>query len=193
MTSTLPCRLITRQRSHIGLTDALTFMGRCGKPRQDTARPRLSMLANAVQQPSGALGRQPGDCRSSDADFREREDARTVFGHRDRVLEVACKRVVARVDRPAVVAREDAGLAGGDHRLDREGHPGREERAAAGLSEVRDLRLLVHRPPDPVADELADDREARLLGRALDSRRDVADPVPGARLSYPGLEGGLTD
>jgi hypothetical protein len=26
MTSTLPCRLITRQRSHIGLTDALTFM-----------------------------------------------------------------------------------------------------------------------------------------------------------------------
>jgi hypothetical protein len=26
ITITLPCRLITRQRSHIGLTDGLTFM-----------------------------------------------------------------------------------------------------------------------------------------------------------------------
>jgi hypothetical protein len=30
MTSTFPCRLITRQRSHIGLTEALTFIGITG-------------------------------------------------------------------------------------------------------------------------------------------------------------------
>src|SRR6266852_1145755 len=29
MTMVLPCRLITRQRSHMGLTDALTFIGIC--------------------------------------------------------------------------------------------------------------------------------------------------------------------
>ena len=94
----------------------------------------------------------------------------------------------SRVDRPAVVARVDAGLAGGDHRLDRERHPRLEERAAARLAEVRDLRLLVHRPPHPVADELADDGEAGVLGRALDGRGDVADAVAGARLLDPGLE-----
>jgi hypothetical protein len=27
MTMVVPCRLMTRQRSHIGLTDALTFIG----------------------------------------------------------------------------------------------------------------------------------------------------------------------
>jgi len=29
MTMVLPCRLITRQRSHMGLTEALTFIGVC--------------------------------------------------------------------------------------------------------------------------------------------------------------------
>jgi hypothetical protein len=29
MTMVRPCRLITRQRSHMGLTEALTFIGVC--------------------------------------------------------------------------------------------------------------------------------------------------------------------
>src|SRR4029078_3084790 len=104
MTSTLPCRLITRQRSHIGLTDALTFMRRCGKPR---LRHGPAATVNPTRgRPEPALN----------ADAGGGEDARSVVGHRDRVLEVRGERVGARIDRPAVVAGVDACLAGGDHR-----------------------------------------------------------------------------
>src|SRR3954449_10541772 len=59
------------------------------------------------------------------------------------------------------------------------------------LAEVRDLGLLVHGPPHPVADELADDGEPGVLGGALDSRGDVADAVAATRLLDPGLESSL--
>ena len=45
--------------------------------------------------------------------------------------------------------------------------------------------------PDPVADERANDREARLLGRALNGGGDVLDVVPGACLLDAGRERGL--
>src|SRR5262245_43995785 len=60
MTMVLPCRLITRQRSHMGLTDALTFI--CSLPRSTARRhektrlpPRLRMVANRLNQPAAAL------------------------------------------------------------------------------------------------------------------------------------------
>ncbi len=62
---------------------------------------------------------------------------------------------------------------------------------AAGLAVVRDLRLLVHRAADAVADEAADDREALLLGGDLDRVRDVGEPVADAALLDPGRERGL--
>src|SRR5215204_6123300 len=38
MTRTRPCRLITRQRSHMGLTDALTFIRECGHAKMRPSR-----------------------------------------------------------------------------------------------------------------------------------------------------------
>ena len=53
---------------------------------------------------------------------RPREHARAVRGDRDRVLEMGRERAVDGRDRPLVVVDVDLGLAGGDHRLDRERH-----------------------------------------------------------------------
>src|SRR5215211_6387877 len=115
MTSTLPCRLITRQRSHIGLTDALTFMRRCGKPR--LRHGPAATVNRTRRRPESALN----------ADACGSENPGLLIGDRDRVLEVRGERIVARVDRPAVVGGVDARLARGDHRLDRERHPGLKE------------------------------------------------------------------
>ncbi len=60
-----------------------------------------------------------------------------------------------------------------------------------GLAVVRDLRLLVHRAADAVADQAADDGEALLLGGDLDRVRDVREPVADAALLDPGRERGL--
>jgi hypothetical protein len=53
MTRTRPCRLITRQRSHMGLTDALTFIGVCGH-----AETRPSREQSWYQNP--CEGQDPG-------------------------------------------------------------------------------------------------------------------------------------
>src|SRR5215216_5585116 len=85
------------------------------------------------------------------------EDSRTLVGHGHGVLEVRRQRAVCRSDRPLVVAYDDFVAAGGDHRLDCQRHPGREGGAAARLSVVGDLRVLVHVTADAVADEAPDD------------------------------------
>src|SRR5688572_33403361 len=72
-----------------------------------------------------------------------REDPRAVGRDRDRVLEVGGHRAVLRANRPAVVHHEDVRLTGRDHRLDRDRHALGQARAAAGLAEVRDVRILV--------------------------------------------------
>ena len=82
-----------------------------------------------------------------------------------------------RVDGPAVVAHADLGAAGVDHRLDRQHHALLQLGALAGLAEVRDLRVLVHLAPDPVADQRADHREVVQLDPGLDRVRDVAEAV----------------
>src|SRR4029079_12602618 len=93
MTSTLPCRLITRQRSHIGLTDALTFMRRCGEPR----------LRHGPAATVNRTRRRPKTALNADAGGGE--DAGAALRDGDGVLEVRRERIVARVDRPPVVAR----------------------------------------------------------------------------------------
>ena len=107
------------------------------------------------------------------------------------VLEMRRARAVGRRDRPAVVREPDVGAADGDHRLDRDRHPLGELGAAAGLAEVRDVRVLVVVPADAMTDEALDDREAGLLDDGLDRVRDVADPVPEPCFRDPGRERGL--
>ena len=107
MTMVVPCRLMTRQRSHMGLTDGRTFMA-------------FSTLSSEI--PRTARPHATGDHRSRAAPAFVR-----IFGpsggDRDRVLEVRGEDLVDRGDRPVVVVDVDLGAAGGDHRLDREGHP----------------------------------------------------------------------
>jgi hypothetical protein len=69
-----------------------------------------------------------------------------------------------------------------DHRLDRQRHPRKQLRAAAGGAEVRDLRILVVRAADAVADEAADDGESSALDHGLDGVPDVGHVVADARL-----------
>jgi SAM-dependent methyltransferase len=99
MTSTLPCRLITRQRSHMGFTDALTFIRRGGKPRQSAARPRLCRVAKEVMSESERLSRSFYASLGADklaARTRPEWDAQIVdaleamLPRRSRVLDVGC-------------------------------------------------------------------------------------------------------
>ena len=57
-----------------------------------------------------------------------------------------------------------------------------EDRTAPWRAVVRDLRVLVVRAADAVADEAADDRESRVLDDRLDGMRDVGEVVAGLRL-----------
>jgi len=98
------------------------------------------------------------------------------------------ERAVLGRDRPFVVVDVDLGAAGGDHRLDRDRHPLREQRPPAGLAEVGDVRILVVGTADPVADEAADDGEARALDVLLHRGGDVADAVARLCLGDPGGE-----
>src|SRR5687768_8430364 len=111
-----------------------------------------------------------------------------VLRHRDGVLEVRREAPVAGDGRPAVV--QDPHLVGphGHHGFDGEHHPGSELWPAAGVAEVRHLRLLVERPADPVADEGADDREAVRFHVPLDRVRNVGEPPPGRALRDRQLE-----
>src|SRR4051794_16113463 len=99
MTMVRPCRLMTRQRSHMGLTDGLTFM-RKGRARAFALRREASWY----QDP--CVG----------------EDLRAGRGDRHGVLEMRCERAVGGRDRPVVVVDVDVRAAGRDHRLDRDRH-----------------------------------------------------------------------
>src|SRR5262245_4150410 len=101
-------------------------------------------------------GPERANCMTSDRG----QDLGAVVRHRDRVLEVGRERAVARHDRPALGLDLDLVAAERQHRLDREADPGLELQPAGSGPVVRDLRLLVHLGPDPMADELADDAVA---------------------------------
>src|SRR5438067_2736610 len=91
-------------------------------------------------------------------------------------------------DRPLVRVHIDVGLAGRDHRLDREGHAFLKTRAPPRRAVVRNLGVLVIRTADAVSDKDAHDGEARLLDDDLDGVRDVGEMVAGTRLLDPGVE-----
>ena len=123
MTMVRPCRLITRQRSHMGLTEGLTFMD-----QKVDARVAIRLAARVVMVP-GPLSpvRILGP----------------VSRDRDGVLEMGCERAVRGRDRPLVVVDVHLRAADRDHRLDRDRHALLELRARVGGDEVRHLRVLV--------------------------------------------------
>src|SRR3954468_24280 len=108
MTMVRPCRLITRQRSHLGLTEGLTFMRRSWANRSRATKGRARAKAS-----------RRGPSWYQNPCFR-REDAGSLDGHGDRVLEMGRQRGVGGRDRPVVVVDVDLRAARRDHRLDRE-------------------------------------------------------------------------
>ena len=78
-----------------------------------------------------------------------------------------------------------AGPADVHHRLDRQHHALGQPRSAARLAVVRNLRLLVQRRADAVADELAHHREPVRLDVLLDRVPDVRDPAAEPHLLDP--------
>ncbi len=104
------------------------------------------------------------------------------------MLEVGREGLVDGRNRPFVGVHVDVGLAGRDHRFDRESHALLQQRPAARRAVIRDLRVLVVRPPDTVSDEAPHDGEARSLDDDLDGVRDVGEMVADAGLLDAGVE-----
>src|SRR5579862_1446970 len=119
--------------------------------------------------------RRSGNCQAGGSDGGE--DLRAVLGDRDAVLEMGGERTVAGHDRPVVGLHDRLVAAEGEHRLDGQAQAGLDPPAGLAGAVVGDLGILVHRPADAVADELADDAVALRPGHILDRRADVADPV----------------
>ena len=78
-------------------------------------------------------------------------------------------------DGPAVGQLGDGGLAGVDHRLDREDHAGLELDAGTGLAVMKHLGVFVEVGADAVAAEFTHYRKAVALGVLLDGVADVAE------------------
>src|SRR6266478_5722632 len=97
----------------------------------------------------------------------------------DGVLPLRRQAMILGDDGPAVGELADRGLAGVDHRFDREGHPGLEARAGSGAPIVQHLRLFVEFTPDSMAAELAHHAVPMAFGMLLDRRADVAEKSAG--------------
>src|SRR3954469_19253260 len=176
-----PWRRMTLHFSHMGLTEARTFMKRIGPAAQETATGRTG-------KDSSRLGRSPivrlrwSSCAPGLLEMPRSQDSWPFCGNRHGVLEMARQRPVRRVNRPVVGTDADPVLARRGHRLDRENHALFQLRTGARLAVIRDLRVLVHLAAHPMPDQGLDDREAVGLDLALDRRRDIADVVADANL-----------
>src|SRR6202035_895248 len=76
--------------------------------------------------------------------FPRGEDPWSLGGNGHRVLEVRGAGPVRGDDRPAIVKLDDVPLATGDHRLDRQRHPGAQPRPLPWRSVVSDDRVHMH-------------------------------------------------
>src|SRR4051812_4117947 len=104
------------------------------------------------------------------------QDFRTLLGYQDRVFKMSRRHPVRRANCPAVIEQFNRSSAGINHRLDGERHPRLQSRAAPTSPVIRDLRLLVQFPPDPVPDKFADYIEALARRDFLDGRANIAQP-----------------
>jgi len=79
-----------------------------------------------------------------------------------------------------------------DHGLDCKGHAGPDCFPGVAAAEVWDLRFLMHRAADPVADQVANDAKAARLNEGLDGVGDVADAIAHLGLADADLKGLLS-
>src|SRR4051794_15777852 len=135
MTMVRPCRLITRHRSHMGLTEGLTFIVRSWACKSWANKGR----AEAEASPRGSSWYQ-------NPRFR-RQDARPVRRDGHGVLEMGGQRGIGGRDRPLVVVDVDVRGAGGDHRLDRDRHAPPSPPGAGGGGENWHPRVPLHPGP----------------------------------------------
>src|SRR5450432_1238622 len=134
--------------------------------RPEWADTRTVRISNVRQSSNRGAGWSDG-----------REDLRAVLGDRDAVLEVGGQGPVAGDDRPVVGQHRRFVAAQGEHRLDRQAQARLDPPAGVAGPVVRNLGVLVHRPADPVAHELADHAIAIGLGHVLDGGPGVTDVV----------------
>src|SRR6267143_5623740 len=126
---------------------------------------------------------------------RKRQDLEAGLGDQHGVLPLCRQAMVLGDDGPTVGELADRGLAGVDHRFDREGHPGLEARAGSGAPIVQHLRLFVEFTPDSMAAELAHHAVPVAFGMLLDCRADVTEKGAGPHrpdAEPHALVGGLT-
>jgi hypothetical protein len=99
-------------------------------------------------------------------------ERRRIAPHDQRVLHVRRAAAAVGHERPAVVELPHLGVAGRDHRLDRDHEPLGQRLVVGRIVEVEDGRGLVQAHADPMAGQLAQDREAAALDLRLDRRAD---------------------
>src|SRR5919108_1764419 len=115
------------------------------------------------------------------------EDVGSGVGDRHRVLEMGGETAVGGAHRPAIAVDLDVVAAEIEHRLDGEAHPGFDAHPGARPAVIGDLRLLVHRGAEAVADARPHDPVSMLARDALDGVADVPKPIPGDCGRDPGL------
>src|SRR5690606_37116644 len=126
------------------------------------------------------------------------EDEGAVVGDGDGVLGVGGVGAVGGAQRPAVGVDLVVAAAGGQHRLDGEGHAGPQRQPAAGTAPVGDGRVLVHAAADAVAAEVARHRVGAAVsgGDGVDGVAEVAEPVAGCGggdARFQGAAGGVDE
>src|SRR5687767_630025 len=107
------------------------------------------------------------------------------------MLKMGREATIFRYSRPAVVLYHNFGRSGVNHWFDRDDHAHGEAAALARLTVVRDMRGLVHGPPDAVSDELPDHREASGLDVRLDRKTEISQPFTGNALRNGLIQGDL--
>src|SRR5580704_14898733 len=116
----------------------------------------LGLMRSCVPlQPTSASCRLPDRTRRF---FRPRQNPRSIFRHRHRVLEVRRIAAVRRHRGPLVVQNPHARAARVHHRLDGQHHALLQLRTLPRVTVIRQLRVLVHLRADSVAHELAHHR-----------------------------------
>ena len=137
--------------------------------------------------------RAPSGLRTSGIIRRQSQNLTTVVGDGDSMFKMCRKTSVGRNDRPAVLenARLLTRLCHRNHRLDGERHSWLQDKLRSGLAVIRNLRILVNRAPDAMADPVADDAETRVLGDLLNRIADITEMNPGAARGDTRLKAGL--